>query len=53
MQLRRLAKGTMTGAREPRSAAPLPPVICCRHVLAGAAITALGGLLLGYDTSAR
>ena len=31
-------------------AAPLPPGIVRRHVLAGAAITALGGLLFGYDT---
>ena len=50
MQLRRLAKGTMTGGREPTSAAPLPPGIIRRHVVAAAAITALGGLLFGYDT---
>jgi sugar porter (SP) family MFS transporter len=50
MQIRRQAKGTVTGAAEPTPAAPLPPGIVRRHVLAGAAITALGGLLFGYDT---
>src|ERR1700727_2020861 len=50
MQLRRRATGTMTGADEPTAAAPLPPGVVRRHVLLGAAITALGGLLFGYDT---
>jgi hypothetical protein len=40
----------MTGDHEPAPAAPLPPGIVRRHVLLGAAITALGGLLFGYDT---
>jgi sugar porter (SP) family MFS transporter len=40
----------VTGAAGPMSAAPLPPGIVRRHILAGAAITALGGLLFGYDT---
>jgi sugar porter (SP) family MFS transporter len=50
MQLRWRAKATMTGTHEPTSAAPLPPGIVRRHVVLGAAITALGGLLFGYDT---
>jgi len=50
MQLRGPAKGTTTGARGPASAAPLPSDTVRRHVLFGAAITALGGLLFGYDT---
>jgi MFS family permease len=50
MQLHRRANGTMTGADEPTAAAPLPPGVIRRHVLLGAAITALGGLLFGYDT---
>jgi MFS family permease len=50
MQLRGPAKGTTTGARGPASAAPLPSGTVRRHVLFGAAITALGGLLFGYDT---
>jgi sugar porter (SP) family MFS transporter len=49
MRLRGSAKGTMTGARGPALAAP-PPGAVRRHVLFGAAITALGGLLFGYDT---
>jgi sugar porter (SP) family MFS transporter len=31
-------------------AASLPPGVIRRHILSGAAITALGGLLFGYDT---
>jgi sugar porter (SP) family MFS transporter len=50
MQLRRRANGTMARGHGPTSAAPLPPGIVRRHVLLGAAITALGGLLFGYDT---
>jgi len=50
MQLRGSAKGTTTGARGPASAAPLPSDTVRRHVLFGAAIKALGGLLFGYDT---
>ena len=50
MQFRRRANGTIAGAHEPTSAASLPPGIVRRHVLLGAAITALGGLLFGYDT---
>jgi hypothetical protein len=49
MRLRGPAKGTMTGARGPALAA-LPSGAVRRHVLVGAAITALGGLLFGYDT---
>ena len=43
MQIRGPAKGT-TRARGPASAAPLPSGTVRRHVLLGAAITALGGL---------
>ena len=50
MRLRGPAKGTMTRAHEPAPGAPLPSGIVRRHVLFGAAITALGGLLFGYDT---
>ena len=50
MQLRRRGNGTMTGAHEPTAAAPVPPGVVRRHVVLGAAITALGGLLFGYDT---
>src|ERR1039457_2352673 len=50
MQLRGPAKGTMTRAHGPTPAAPLPSGIIRRHVRLGAAITALGGLLFGYDT---
>ena len=50
MQLRGPAKGTMTGARGSAPAVPLPSGTVRRHVLFGAAITALGGLLFGYDT---
>jgi sugar porter (SP) family MFS transporter len=50
MQLRRRANGTMTGARKPTASAPLPPGIVRRHIVLGAATTALGGLLFGYDT---
>src|SRR5580698_688000 len=50
MQLRRRGNGTMTGAHEPAAAAPLLPSVVRRHVVLGAAITALGGLLFGYDT---
>jgi sugar porter (SP) family MFS transporter len=50
MQLRGPAKGTMTGTRGPAPDALLPPGIVRRHVRLGAAITALGGLLFGYDT---
>jgi sugar porter (SP) family MFS transporter len=50
MQLRGPAKGSLTRARGPAPAAPLPSGIVRRHVLWGAAITALGGLLFGYDT---
>jgi sugar porter (SP) family MFS transporter len=49
MQIRGPAKGT-TRARGPASAAPPPSGAVRRHVLLGAAITALGGLLFGYDT---
>ncbi len=49
MQIRGPAKGT-TRPRRPASAAPLPSGTVRRHVLFGAAITALGGLLFGYDT---
>jgi MFS family permease len=49
MQIRGPAKGT-TLARGPVPAAPLPAGTVRRHVLFGAAITALGGLLFGYDT---
>ena len=40
----------MTSTHEPAPAAPLPSGSVRRHVLLGAAITALGGLLFGYDT---
>ena len=50
MQLRRRGNGPMTGAHEPAAAAPLLPSVVRRHVVLGAAITALGGLLFGYDT---
>ncbi len=50
MRLRGPAKGTRTRARGPAPAVPLPSVIVRRHVRLGAAITALGGLLFGYDT---
>jgi len=50
MRLRGLEKGTPTGTRGPAPAVPLPSGIVRRHVLLGAAITALGGLLFGYDT---
>ena len=50
MQLRGPARGTTTGARGPALAAPPPSGTVRRHVLSGAAITALGGLLFGYDT---
>src|SRR5450755_4087524 len=50
MQLRGPATRTTTRAHEPTPAAPLPPGVVRRHVLLGAAITALGGLLFGYDT---
>ena len=49
MQIRGPVKGT-TRARGLAAAAPLPPGTVRRHVLSGAAITALGGLLFGYDT---
>lgn len=44
------ARGATTGGRGPALAAPLPSGTVRRHVLVGAAITALGGLLFGYDT---
>src|ERR1700749_2621162 len=50
MRLRGLEKGTPPGTRGPAPAVPLPSGIVRRHVLLGAAITALGGLLFGYDT---
>jgi hypothetical protein len=50
MQLRRPARGTTTGARGSALAAPLASGTVRRHVLFGAAITALAGLLFGYDT---
>ena len=50
MQLRGPARGTTTGARGLTLAALLPSGTVRRHVLFGAAITALGGLLFGYDT---
>jgi sugar porter (SP) family MFS transporter len=40
----------MTSTHEPTPAAPLSSRTIRRHVLTGAAITALGGLLFGYDT---
>jgi hypothetical protein len=40
----------MTRTHEPTPAAPLSSGTINRHVLFGAAITALGGLLFGYDT---
>jgi hypothetical protein len=49
MQLHGSARRTMSRARRPASAAPLSGGVR-RHVLFGAAITALGGLLFGYDT---
>jgi sugar porter (SP) family MFS transporter len=50
VRLRQRTNGTMTGAHGPTAAAPLPPGIIRRHVVLGAATTALGGLLFGYDT---
>jgi sugar porter (SP) family MFS transporter len=51
MRLRGSARGAAAGARGRRGpAASLPSVAVRRHVLFGAAITALGGLLFGYDT---
>ncbi len=51
MRLRGSARGAATGAGgRRRPAASLPSVAVRRHVLFGAAITALGGLLFGYDT---
>jgi MFS family permease len=50
MQLRGPATGTTTGALGTAAATPLPSGAVRRHVLFGAAITALGGLLFGYDT---
>jgi sugar porter (SP) family MFS transporter len=41
---------TMTSTHEPAPASPLSSRTIRRHVLFGAAITALGGLLFGYDT---
>ena len=46
----RASKRHPTRARGPAPAVPLPSGIVRRHVLLGAAITALGGLLFGYDT---
>ena len=40
----------MTTTYEPTQAVPLSPASIHRRVLFGAAITALGGLLFGYDT---
>jgi hypothetical protein len=40
----------MSRLQERTSAAPLSSATIRRHVLLGAAITALGGLLFGYDT---
>src|ERR1700753_3130451 len=42
-------QGPMTSTNE-SAATTLPPGTIRRHVLFGAAITALGGLLFGYDT---
>ena len=50
MRLQRPAKGIMARARGPAASAPLPSGAIRRHILSGAAITALGGLLFGYDT---
>lgn len=40
----------MTSAREPVPATQLPSGSLRRHVLVSAALTALGGVLFGYDT---
>jgi sugar porter (SP) family MFS transporter len=40
----------MTSSREPAPAVTLSAATIRRHVVLGAAITALGGLLFGYDT---
>jgi hypothetical protein len=50
MQLRRRVNGTRAKARGPAPAASLTSSVVRRHVLLGAAITALGGLLFGYNT---
>jgi hypothetical protein len=50
MRLQRAAAGVMAKARGPAPAAPLTSGAVRRHVVLGAAITALGGLLFGYDT---
>jgi hypothetical protein len=50
MRLRGPARDTITRAPGPAPAAALPSGSIRRHVLLGAAITALGGLLFGYDT---
>jgi hypothetical protein len=50
MRLRRAAAGVMAKARGPAPAAPLTSGAVRRHVVLGAAITALGGLPFGYDT---
>src|ERR1700712_4864444 len=43
-------RATTTRTHEPPTTAPLSPGPIRRHVRFGAAITALGGLLFGYDT---
>ncbi|MDQ1721035.1 MAG: hypothetical protein QOI26_769, partial [Pseudonocardiales bacterium] len=43
-------RGLITSPDKPKLAAPLSPATIHRRVLLGAAITALGGLLFGYDT---
>jgi sugar porter (SP) family MFS transporter len=50
MRLQRQATGVMAKAPGPPPTAPLTSGVVRRHVVLGAAITALGGLLFGYDT---
>lgn len=40
----------MTASQDPAPATTAPTHVVRRHVISGAAITALGGLLFGYDT---
>jgi sugar porter (SP) family MFS transporter len=50
MRLQRPAKGSVARTRGAAPGGSLPSSVIRRHVLSGAAITALGGLLFGYDT---
>ena len=47
MRLQRQATGVMTKAAGPPPTSPLTSGVVRRHVVLGAAVTALGGLLFG------